>query len=228
MMLSGKHIRETERVVLAELNPARDLIFRITHRDNIPWILKHGLHCRNSEVLDPNFVSIGNTDIIERRQHRVVPCPPGGTLSDYIPFYFTPRSIMLMNILTGYNGIRKRSQAEIVIIVSSLLKLQAGKQKFLFTDRHASMTGARFSGDLENLNWIDWPILQNSDFRRDNEDIGKTARYMAEALAYRSLPASSLLGLACCNTKEAESLEALVQARGLSLKVLTKRGWYVR
>lgn len=29
------------------LNPEKALIFRIVHRDNLPWILDHGLHCRS-------------------------------------------------------------------------------------------------------------------------------------------------------------------------------------
>ncbi len=27
------------------LNPQKALIWRIVHRDNIPWILDNGLHC---------------------------------------------------------------------------------------------------------------------------------------------------------------------------------------
>lgn len=32
------------------LNPEKALIWRIVHRDNMPWILKHGLHCGNSDI----------------------------------------------------------------------------------------------------------------------------------------------------------------------------------
>lgn len=77
--------------MLTGLNPQKALIFRITHRDNIPWILKHGLHSRNSVLFDPNFVNIGNGDLIAKRHHRTIPQAPGGTLSDYVPFYFTPQ-----------------------------------------------------------------------------------------------------------------------------------------
>src|ERR1035437_6684336 len=70
-----------------DLNPQKALIFRIVHRDNVPWILDHGLHCRNSGNVDPNYVEIGNPDLISKRNHHFVPKPPGGTLSDYVPFY---------------------------------------------------------------------------------------------------------------------------------------------
>lgn len=53
------------------LTPARALIFRITHRANLPWILANGLHCQSAGVSDPNFVSIGNPELIDRRRSRM-------------------------------------------------------------------------------------------------------------------------------------------------------------
>ena len=76
----------------SELNPSNAFIFRITHIRNVPWTLANGLHCRQSDCTDPGFVTIGNPEIIVGRKTRTVPVPPGGTLSDYIPFYFTPLS----------------------------------------------------------------------------------------------------------------------------------------
>jgi hypothetical protein len=60
------------------LTPEKALIFRITHRDNLPWILANGLHCRNSNLIDSNFVSIGNPDLIVNRHYHAVPIAPGG------------------------------------------------------------------------------------------------------------------------------------------------------
>ena len=34
------------------LNPEKTLIFRITHRDNLPWILENGLHAPNGALFD--------------------------------------------------------------------------------------------------------------------------------------------------------------------------------
>ena len=52
------------------LTPEKALIFRITDKDNIPWILGNGLHCRNSNHLDPNFVTIVTLKtLIEHPRH---------------------------------------------------------------------------------------------------------------------------------------------------------------
>jgi ssDNA thymidine ADP-ribosyltransferase, DarT len=67
--------------------------------------LDNGVHCRNSTTKDPKFVQIGNADLIIKRHSKVASGPYGGTLSDYVPFYFTPLSPMFYNIKTGWNGI---------------------------------------------------------------------------------------------------------------------------
>jgi hypothetical protein len=53
----------------SNLNPDKALIFRISHRDNLPWILDHGLHARNGAISDPNYRNIGNLDLIDNSKH---------------------------------------------------------------------------------------------------------------------------------------------------------------
>src|SRR5450755_1963859 len=106
------------------LTQEKGLIFRITHRDNVPWILENGMHARNGKKFDPACQNIGNVDLIDKRSRRSVAVPPGGTLSDYVSFYFTPFSIMMYNIKTGY-GVKHVPNDEIVIFVSSLPHLRA-------------------------------------------------------------------------------------------------------
>jgi ssDNA thymidine ADP-ribosyltransferase, DarT len=122
-------------------------------------MFRDGLHCRSSSAASGPFVQIGNPELIERRQSRIVECPPHGTLSDYIPFYFTPYTPMMYNIKTGYNGMQRRPMKDILILVSSLRKLARDSVSFVFSDRHAYLRLARFTSDLANLSWIDWPSL---------------------------------------------------------------------
>lgn len=208
----------------SDLNPTKALIFRIVHRENVPWILDHGLHCKNSNTVDPHYLDIGNLELIGKRNYRTVECEPGGTLSDYIPFYFTPFSPMLYNIKTGYAGIRKRSNDEIVIMVSSLHHLQKHGVTFVFTDRHAYLVAAQFTSDLANLDWIDWRSLQRRDFKKDDAD--KFERYQAEALVHRHLPVDMLLGMVCHSANVAAGLEKRLGDRNMKLKIATLPKWY--
>ncbi|HKW56017.1 MAG TPA: DUF4433 domain-containing protein [Candidatus Acidoferrum sp.] len=209
------------------LNPEKALIFRITHVHNVAWILENGLHCLNGRKSDPNYIQIGNSDLIARRTMRKVPIAPGGTLSDYIPFYFTPFSPMLLNIKTGYNGITKRSMDEIAILVASLRELQKQNISFVFADRHAYLQTAQFYGDLDNLDQIDWSGLQSGDFRKDPDNPAKVERYQAEALIYGRLPISALSGIIYHSTQEQRKSERLCATLKLGLKVLYKPRWYL-
>jgi hypothetical protein len=201
-------------------------IFRITHIGNVPWLLANGIHCRNSADRDPNFYEIGNPDLISKRAHRVVPVGPGGTLSDYVPFYFTHYSPMLYNIKTGYNGMQQTPMAQIGILVSSLHKVAADGLPFVFTDRHAYLQAAEFKTDLKDLDVIDWQILANRDFRRDPNDPGKIERYQAEALIHGRLPVSTLLGLACYDSQAEAKISGLLSTSGVSLKTAVRPDWY--
>lgn len=211
---------------MSSLKPENGLIFRIAHIDNVPWILEHGLHCQNSAERDPNYVEIGNPELIVKRAHRPVFIPPGGVLSDYIPFYFTPHSPMLLNIKTGYQGIMKRPMSEIVIMVSSLPALVAKEIQFVFTDRHAYLQTASFYSDLARLDRIPWDLLQNRDFKKDVYDPGKFERYQAEALVHRHLPIAGLSGIICHGDAQKSFLQTEVEKRRQTLQVAVKPNWY--
>ena len=189
--------------------------------------MANGMHCRNSHVADPNFISIGNPDLIDKRQSRSVPCPPFGTLSDYVPFYFTPFTPMLLNIKTGFNLIKRRPLDEIVIFVTSLWSLQEKGVPVVFTDRHAVLNAARFSSDLTMLDWIDWVILRGRDFKRDPEDPGKFERYQAEALVHRQLPMTAVVGIVCYNDTVKVAVQREAEAHGHALQVISKPGWFI-
>jgi hypothetical protein len=194
---------------------------------NLPWLLANGLHSANGGVVDPSFTSIGNPDLIGSRAHRRVPIPPGGTLADYVPFYFTPKSPMLLNIKTGYHGVTRRANAEIVILVSSCPVMASNGVTMLFTDRHAYTATAKWTNTQTDLaDMIDWDILSRHDFARSDDYPDKTERYQAEALAHRHVPAGALLGIGCPSDTVKSAIEAHIQAAGLALQVFVRPGWY--
>jgi hypothetical protein len=210
----------------SNLNPTKALIFRIVHRENVPWILDNGLHARNGDRVDPNYRNIGNPDLIDRRSRRLVEVGPRGTLSDYVPFYFTPFSIMMYNITTGYGGIQEVSNEEIVILVSSLRKISELGIPFVFTNQHAYPIMARYFSDLAELDQVDWPLLESRDFKHDPDDPAKKERYQAEALVWKHVPLNALLGICSSNRVTDEQIKKEIAQRGLELKSIVKSGWY--
>jgi hypothetical protein len=209
------------------LNPEKALIFRIVHVDNVPWILDHdGLHCRNWPEPNPNYVNIGHPELIEKRSRRVVPIPPGGTLSDFVPFYFTPFSIMMYHIRTGHGGIPRRENREIVMFVSSVHHLRGHGVPFIFTNQHAYAVDTEFFSGVDALNRIDWSLLQSRNFKTDDADPGKQSRYQAEALVHRHVPLAGLLGMGCNDDAVRDRLAGWISARGLQIPVKTTPSWY--
>lgn len=213
-------------VMPLDLTAERALIFRITHIRNVPWILRNGLHCGNSGSRDPDFVTIGNIDLIARRTTRPVTVPPHGTLADYIPFYFTPKSPMHYNIHTGYRGLPKVNTSDLVFFVSSLRSLAAVGVSFVFSDRHAYTGMAAFFTSLDDLDRIDWPFLRQSDFRRDPDDPDKLLRYEAEALVHRELAIPHLLGIVCYNDTALATLTRMREDTGVGVELAIRPDWY--
>ena len=209
------------------LNSERGLLFRITHIANLPWLLINGLHAASGELNHPNFISIGNPDLIDKRTNRRVPLPPGGTLSDYIPFYLTPKSPMLLNIKTGYKGITRRANEEIAILVSSCKVMVSRGVTMLYTDRHAYTATATWtsrSTDLATI--IDWDILRRHDFARSDGYPDKMERYQAEALAHWHVPPTALLAIGCASEIVRPVIEANIQEVGATTQVFVRPGWY--
>lgn len=212
-------------MIYSRLNPEKALIWRIVHRDNLPWILDNGLHCANSNVQSPQYVNIGNPDLIDKRRTRHVPIAPGGVLADYVPFYFTPFSVMMKNIHSG-RSVQQRSNNEIVILVSSLYRIEQMGLPFVYTTAHAYPDWTDYSSDLANLDQIDWSIIQRRDFKREPDDPRKMERYQAEALIHNHLPITGLLGIMCYTDAMKKRIEQDVADRGLTLAVHARPGWY--
>lgn len=164
--------------------------------------------------------------MIDKRADRVVPIEPGGTLSDYVPFYFTPFSMMMFNIHTGHAGIVRRSNEEICILVSRLHRIEELKIMYLFTDRHAYPPTAIYYRDLSDLDKIDWARLQARDFKMDPEDPVKKERYQAEALIHKHLPVEALVGIVCYNGQTQQLLEQQANVRNLDLGIQVIPSWY--
>ena len=208
-----------------ELTKENAYIFRITHIANVPWILTNGLHCRNSITRDPNFHAIGDPDLIEKRNARVVKIPPGGTLSDYVPFYFTPFSPMLYKIKTGH-GVNAVSMNDIVILASSLHKLTKTNTSFLYTDRHAYLETANYFDDLKYLDRIGWHDLAGRDFQRDMNRPDKLERYQAETLIHKHLPISTLGAIICYCLQTKSKVLSMIEHSSTSVRVLYNPNWF--
>ena len=134
------------------------LIYRMTHIDNLPLLLQWGGDYSANQCLERNANkrAIHNTDITDKRQTKRVDCPVGGSLADYVPFYFRYRSPMLYAIkggnVKGYLG----EQREVIYLQSSAQKIAAADIPFAFTNGHALKGYAEFYHNLGDLDKAPW------------------------------------------------------------------------
>lgn len=97
---------------------------------------------------------------------------------------------------------------------------------FVFTDQHAVLKGTTFYNRIEDLKFVDWPLLQSRNFRADDTDAGRLHRYMAEALVHKHVPTAHLLGVACCDETTTMSIQSHILQRQLTLPVKSLPDWF--
>ena len=137
--------------------------FRIIHIDNIPGILKYGIVHKNSPFASDNYVPIGDVLVMDSRQMKQL--PNGRSLSDYIPFYFGPRSPMLYNIQYGNGMLKMQPPENIVYCVVRIDDVIKSSLNCIFSDGHA----------LDNMsNFYDKHELQRLDEIIHKEDVYAT------------------------------------------------------
>ena len=114
---------------------------------------------------------IGMSTIKQRRLTLPVKCHPGDHVGDYVPFYFCPRSIMLLVIhyanhpeLTYRGG-----QGPIVHLEADLHDViawaTAAGRRWAFSLSNAGAHYTQFCASLGDLPQLDWAAIAATDFR---------------------------------------------------------------
>ena len=196
--------------------------FRITHLANIAYIEQNGIVRANSLFRDPNYISIGDKQVINSRASRTV---KGYHLNEYIPFYFGPRSPMLYVIQNGYNGVTQVDAKDIVYCVIRLDEIVHNDVDCIFTDGHAlsgltSFYGKSMLSSIDQVVKFDdvyssqWNLESDRDLKRRKE---------AELLVKRDLSPEYVKGYIVYNEPAKQQLLNI----GIAMeKIFVKPGYY--
>ncbi len=168
-------------------------LYRITHIDNLDFILKSKLICcQNSDNSDPNFIGIGDSSLIQSRKSRQIPIVPNGDFSDYVAFYFGARSPMLYNIQKGFNNVTKRNPEDIIYLITNVDTVKENKSEFVFTDGHGYHHFSQFFNQEEDLKEIDWKTVNLVRWYDTEDDPDRKRRKQAEFLIHNEVPISMI------------------------------------
>ena len=97
---------------------------------------------------------------------------------------------------------------------------------FAFTDGHGIMTYSSFFDDLGRLGEVDWDVVGSRQWADTLEDGDRKRRKQAEFLVRDAFPVTLLSGLAVQSAARKAEVEALLERRGVRMKVVEKSAWY--
>ncbi len=203
-------------------------IYHITNVRNLPSIIqREGLCCDNT-VTGQNIdhVNIAYGGIKARRAVRPVRISPGGTLADYVPFYFAPRSPMLYAIHKGLIEGYDEGQKTIVYLVSSVEGVSGAGSRFCFTDGHAAMAISRFFNKASDLDRVDWEIIRATYWHDTEEDNDRKRRRQAEFLVRKFLPWSMITEIGVMNLEMKDWVRKVLVTATPRLIIGIHRDWY--
>ncbi len=184
------------------LHKLRDFYY-ITHINNIPSILKHGILSHEEvENKNINFTRIYDEEIVETRRERQL--PNNKTLWNYANLYFQPRNAMLYRVI-----IEKSPKDIAVISVSS--RILSRKDIFITTGNAASQLSIV-------LDWKEGRKAVNQIRRTASkeywtEEDGAKREMMAECLVPNVVPVEEIQSIYVADHYTATNLENQLRTR---------------
>lgn len=192
-------------------------VFRIVHYTNLEYILQHGMFTKQHPRQDPDYVVIGDNQLIGQRHDYPVGIEGMGNLGDYVPFYFGPLSVMLLNIKTGYRGITKRSQREIVYVCCKMEAFEQKELSFVFTDGHAKDRLTSFFLNRDDLKEVDWDVVKSRYWNNTPEDDTRQRRKQAEFLVQDHVPPDCIGAIVVYDQEMLDFVAEIMQRLDLSI-----------
>lgn len=210
--------------------PQPTWLYRLVHVDCLSTLLTRGaLHSPNHKPDDDlPYTTIHNVQVQANRHLKVVPCGPGGTVHDYLPFYFGPLSVMLLNLKTGRVADYNEGQAPLVYLLTTAQDVAAAQRPFVFSDGHGLARFTSWYDDLAALPAVDWSIVGARYWSDTAEDNDRKRRKQAEFLVHERLDWSTLRGIAVLGDATKTRVEAVLRQFPFrkQLPVVLKPGWY--
>lgn len=192
----------------------------MTHIDNLREIIsQNGILCNNLLLSKHHSaISIANEDVQDKRAKVVVPLSPGGTLHDYVPFYFWGTTPMLL--------VNRFQQNDIVFLVSYTTLVAEANIKFVFTDRHAVIKYAKFYNNLDSLNDLDWKSIKNKQWDKIPTHPDRKEKKQAEFLIYKQVPWQLIYGIGVANNNVIDKISNILTGSSHQPIIKVIENWY--
>ena len=214
-------------------------LFHITAIGNLQAICQAGALQAKSAVAAAgvNYQNIAHSAAQGVRAAKAVPVPPGGTVHDFVPFYFAPRSPMLSAIHNGKVVGCEVPQQDIVHFETTVNRVTAAGESFVFFERNATLAYSKAFTDLARLDAVGWDLLTEApqldgfckffhNRHQVERYVDRMERRMAEFLVRDRVPLAHFTRVGVCNAERARAVSAIFQAEGVPLPVAVMPDWY--
>lgn len=199
-------------------------IYHITHVSNLPGIIASGGLICDRTAQDLNLVDIGHDHIKGRRLRKPVLVGPGGTVGDYVPFYFAPLSPMLYAIFKNQVAGYTAGQQPVIYLCSSTEAVHAANCRWVFTEGHAVMDYTDFFDDFKDLGKIDWPLMRARYWFDSDTYPDRKRRRQAEFLVHQFLPWNLVTKIVVYDAANAKVVANILKGQPPPVEI--ERGWY--
>ena len=202
-------------------DPARTLIYHITHIEFLPSILKDGGLHSDAVIAARDQRLIGYSEIKKRRLNEIhVPCCGFHYVGDFVPFYFCPRSPMLFTVNKGNTGHPPGCQRSILHLVSTVAEGLATGKPWAISSGNAGAYHTTFESKVEALDALDWDAIRATQWQ------GKQHQKMAEFLVRDFFPWNAIRQIGCFNSGVATKVEEMLKQVKHRPTVEVKSSWY--
>jgi hypothetical protein len=207
-------------------------VLHFTHLDNVPSIVAAGaLACDWQARQGAMSTEVGDPSIKEGRRSRAVPIPPGGTVGDYVPFYFAPRSPMMFRIACDCRdsvpGRYQGGDRPLIYFAARVAAVVDSHLPWVATDGNARVLISRFTSDLgEVATMVDWPLMRTKMWNSTPDDPDRERRRMAELLVHREAPLTVFHEVGVYSEEHAGPARDALGSHPLAQRVVVRRDWY--
>jgi hypothetical protein len=219
--------------------PSPIRIFHITPIPNLVGIVKSRMLQANSVLKKKGIKheNIAYQGAQGKRATKLVAKPPGGVIHDYVPFYFAPRSPMLLAVNSGRVENCPYRQVDIAHLATTVEEIVETDLPYVFYDYNATLDIATCYSNLRDLVKIDWDLFYESPrmdgycqywhSRVDNPRyILRMETRQAEFLVHRGVPLGLIQTVGVCNQQKAIDVQKIFDDEGIDIPVEVKAAWY--
>jgi hypothetical protein len=205
------------------------LAMHFTHVKNLPGILATGCLQADSLVDRSSALQVEAADpaVKSRRKVRHVRLPPFGQVAEYVPFYFAPRSPMLLTLAKGNVPTYTDGQDPLIYLVSSTETVAATGIPCLFSDGNCASTLTQVFDDLSLLDSVvDWDVMYARMWANTPDDQDRMRRRMAEFLVHKRVPVTCISEIVVRRETIKSQVNQILAAHGAEIPVRVRPGWY--